>query len=130
MSARFPDGGHSVRAIRSHSGENEPNGAGADDLRDRAEEHICRRAVTPNRGLPREPHDQLAVFPEDLGVTASRRDQRAPRVQDIPVRRLPHFDGLKPLQSLRELRRKTFRHVLHDEEGRLEISPDSGEKMR
>ena len=95
QSAAFLDGAQAMAAVRTHAGENDPDGVCAAVIRQRPEEEVDRQAQAARRYRVK----QVEAVMQDGDVPVRRNDIDAIRLHLHPVLCLHHRHGGCPLQQ-------------------------------
>ena len=104
-----------LRAVVSHSRQNDSKRISTHGIRHRAEQNIHTRAVARNQGPIRYVHHitRLLLMHQRMAIT--RGDQRLAVEDTITVRRFFDCDLAVAIQAVRERPRKPLRHVLDND---------------
>src|SRR6266705_3088212 len=119
--ARGLDCTETLCAIVTHAGHQHANGSESKLLSHGMKKNIGRWTMSIH-GRPVGQDDHVAAgHPAHHHVAVSRTDQNAAREQKIAGPRFMNFQRAALVEALRKHFRKTFRHVLHNDESGLKI---------
>src|SRR5258708_4629103 len=111
------DCAETFRAVFAHAGHQNADGHRAKFLRDRMKQNVHRRTVTVYWSGIAEHRHVSARHAANHHVAIAGTNQRAAGQQQVAGTRFLNFNGAAFIQAARKHFGKTFRHMLHDEQG-------------